>query len=63
MVSGCALRRYRARVIPEHLVNTQCLYPSRNISSTAVAMAEATDGSNEHDHRGSAQRNEHRHVS
>lgn len=45
------------------LVNTQCLYPSRNVSSTAAAMAEATDDSNEHDHKGSAQCNEQRHVS
>lgn len=36
----------------QHLVNTQCLYPSQNIASTAAAMDEATNDTNEHYHEG-----------
>jgi hypothetical protein len=46
----------------QHLVNTQCLYPSHNIASAAAAMVEATNDTNEHYHEGSAQRNEQRYV-
>jgi hypothetical protein len=36
----------------QHLVNTQRLYPSHNIASTAAAMDEATNDTNEHYHEG-----------
>jgi hypothetical protein len=32
----------------QHLVNTRSLYPSHNILSTAAAMVEATNDTNEH---------------
>jgi len=47
----------------QHLVNTRCLYPSRNISPTAAAIAAAASDTNEHYHKGSAQCNEQCHVS